>query len=455
MTKKVIVIGAGPGGYPAALKAASLGAQVTLIEKNKAGGVCLNCGCIPSKSLLDAAHRFYDLHILKTLVCAEAQNAADVLYKNFDFEKIQTRRSNVIAKLQQGLLGTFKKAKINYIEGEASFVSNSQIKAAGKIFDFDAAVIAAGTKAFFPPPFDKYKDKLHDNSTIFNLKKVPSSLVIIGGGVIGCEFACIFNALGCKVTIIEMMPSIIPFEDEAPVRILRTSLEKRGIEIKTGRIAKDITFENELKNILLDDGSVICAQEVLVAVGRSVELASLNLKAADISYGRKGISVNPKTMQAKDNIYAVGDVNGICLLAHAAHAQGETAAKNIMGINALYNNEAVPKAIYTWPEIASVGLNKKEAEAKAINAKVYKSFFMANGRALTQEATEGFVQIVADEKTDKIIGAQIAGTGASEMIHIPQMAILSGLTTHQLEENIFAHPTMSEAIKDALAKAHL
>jgi dihydrolipoamide dehydrogenase len=452
MAKKIVVIGAGPGGYPAALKLASLGAEVTLIEKHKAGGVCLNCGCIPSKSLLDAAHRFHDLHILKTLVSAEAENSADALCKNFDFAKIQNRRAGVIAKLQQGLMGVFKKVGINYVEGEASFVAPSQIKAAGQIFDFDAAIIATGTKAFFPPPFDKYKANLHDNSTIFNLQKVPSSLAIIGGGVIGCEFACIFNALGCKVTIIEMMPSIIPFEDETSVRTLKNALEKRDVAIKNGRTAKDITFENDLKNILLDDGSVVSAQEVLVAVGRSVDLSALNLDAAEITAGRKCITVNPQTMQAKDNIYAVGDVNGICLLAHAAHAQGEVAAKNIMGVKAVYNNDIVPKAIYTWPEIASVGLNKKEAEAKNIAVKVYKSFFMANGRALTQEAAEGFVQIVADEKTDKIIGAQIAGAGASEMIHIPQMAILAGFTARQLEENIFAHPTMSEAIKEALAK---
>jgi dihydrolipoamide dehydrogenase len=392
------------------------------------------------------------LHILKSLASSSAQDAADGLCKNFDFEKIQTRRAGVITKLRGGLESLFKKAKINYVEGKASFVSPYQVEAAGKIFDFDAAIIAAGTKAFFPPPFDKYKDKLRDNSTIFDLKQVPASLAIIGGGVIGCEFACIFNALGCKVTIIEMAPSIIPFEDEAAVRTLKNSFEKRAVDIKTGRIAKDITFENGLKNILLDDNSIVAAQEVLVAVGRSVDLAELNLEAAGIAYGRKGISVNPKTMQAKDNIYAVGDVNGICLLAHAAHAQGETAAKNIMGINAFYNNDIVPKAIYTWPEIASVGLNKKEAEAKGIEAKIYKSFFMANGRAVTQEAAEGFAQIIADAKTDKIIGAQIVGCGAGEMIHIPQMAILAGLTARQLEENIFAHPTMSEAIKDALTK---
>ena len=445
MAKKVVVIGAGPGGYPAALKLAALGAEVSLIERAKPGGVCLNCGCIPSKSLLDAAHRFYDISVLNTL-------AVEGVKPVYDFAKIQTRRKGVIDKLQQGLSGMFKRAKINYIEGEASFVSPSEIKVNGQNIAFDAAVIATGTKAFFPPPFNQYKDKLHDNSTIFNLERVPASLAIIGGGVIGCEFACIFNALGCKVSIIEMLPSVIPFEDDASVRALKTSFEKRGIEIKTGRAAKDITFDGNIKNITLDDGSVISAEEVLVAVGRAVDLDSLNLPAANITPERKGIKVNPQTMQAAGNIYAVGDVNGLCLLAHAAHAQGEVAAKNIMGISAAYNNDLIPKAIYTWPEVASIGLNKKEAEAKGFEAKVSKSFFMANGRAMTQEATEGFVQIVIDAKTDKVIGAQITGAGASEMIHIPQMAVLTGMTAHELEAVVFAHPTMSEAIKEALAK---
>ena len=452
MSKKVVVIGAGPGGYPAALKAAALGAEVTLIEKAKPGGVCLNCGCIPSKSLLDAAHRFHDINILKNLSLDSAQSAADTLQKSFDFAKIQARRRGVVEKLQQGLLGMFKRAKINYIEGEASFTGPNEVKVNGEKITFDAAVIATGTKAFFPPPFNQYKDKLHDNSTIFNLEKVPARLAIIGGGVVGCEFACIFNALGSKITIIEMAPSIIPFEDDASVRALKMSFEKRGIEIKTGRAAKDISFEGAAKKIILDDGTFVEADEVLVAIGRTVDLGALNLAAVGITPERKGIKADAETLQAAPNIYAVGDVNGLCLLAHAAHAQGEAAAKNIMGQTARYDNNMIPKAIYTWPEIASIGLNKKEAEAKGIEVKVYKSFFMANGRALTQEATEGFVQIVADAKTDKIIGAQIVGAGGSEMIHIPQTAILAGFTAHQLEETVFAHPTMSEAIKEALAK---
>lgn len=450
MSKKIVIIGAGPGGYPAALKAASLGAEVTLVERNKPGGVCLNCGCIPSKSLLDAAHRFDNIR--KTESLSNNPEAGEVFYKSIDFTKIQTRRQAVIDKLQRGLLSMFKAAKINYIEGEASFTSNTQIKIAEQIFDFDAAIIAAGSKAFFPPPFDKYQDKLFDNSTIFNVDKIPQSITIIGGGVIGCEFACIFNALGSKVTIIEMLPSIIAMEDEGSVRVLKTSFEKRGITILTGRAAKDITFEGSIKNITLDDGSIVSSDEVLVAVGRSVDLTSLNLGSIGIEWDRKGIKVDPKTLKVKDNIFAVGDVNGLSLLAHAASAQGEVAAEIIMGENIEYNNDLIPKAIYTWPEVASVGINKKEAEAKGIEIKVKKTFMLASGRALTQDETEGFVQIIEDAKTGKILGAQMCGASTSEMIHIILVAMYAGMTVQQLKAVVFAHPSMSETIKEALNK---
>ncbi|MDR0952877.1 MAG: NAD(P)/FAD-dependent oxidoreductase, partial [Elusimicrobiota bacterium] len=397
------------------------------------------------------AHNFST--VLKTKALSSQPELGDAFYNSFDFPKIQLRRQGVIDRLQRGLLSLFKNLKINFIEGEASFVSDKEIKVNGQTIAFDAAIVAAGTKAFFPPPFNQYQDKLHDNSTIFNLQKVPARLAIIGGGVIGCEFACMFNAFGCKVTIIEMMPSIIPFEDEAVVRVLKSSLEKRGVEIKNGVCAKDVKFNGDIKTIMLDNGETVEAEEVLVAVGRAVDLTSLNLDAVGISWDRKGIKVaDTKTLKVKDNIYAVGDVNGLTLLAHAATAQGEVAAKNIMGVEAAYNNDMVPKAIYTWPEVSSIGITKKEAETKGIEAKVYKTFMMANGRALTQDATEGFVQLVGDAKTDKILGAQMVGPGVSELIHIPQMAMLAGYKVKELEEVIFAHPSLSEAIREAAAK---
>lgn len=450
MSKKVLVIGSGPAGYPAALKLAALGAEVTVVEKNKAGGVCLNCGCIPSKSLLDAAHRFYTVKEAKTL--SSNPEAGDAFFNSFDFSKIQARRQAAVDKLQRGVLALFKAAKVNYIEGEASFTSPNSVKINGEEMAFDAVIIATGSKAFYPPPFDKYKEHLYDNSNIFTITELPKRAVIIGGGVIGCEFACIFNALGVQSTIVELAPSILPLEDESLSRVLKTSFEKRGIKIMTSTSAEDMSVENGVKTIRLAGGQTLEADLVLAAVGRTPDFQNLNLEAAGVEYDAKAVKVNPKTMQAKDNIYAAGDINRLCQLAHAATAQGETAALNIMGLPAEYDNNLVPSAIYTWPEAASVGLTLKKALAQGYKARAKKSFMLANGRAVAQGETEGFAQIIEDEETGLVLGAQIVGPGAGEMIHIPLMAMTFKIKAKEAGKVIFAHPTVSECLKEALLK---
>lgn len=450
MSKKVLVIGSGPAGYPAALKLAALGAEVTVVEKNKAGGVCLNCGCIPSKSLLDAAHRFFTVKEAKAF--SSTPEAGDAFFNSFDFSKIQARRQAAVDKLQRGVLALFKAAKVNYIEGEASFTSPNSVKINGEEMVFDAVIIATGSKAFYPPPFDKYKEHLYDNSNIFTITELPKRAVIIGGGVIGCEFACIFNALGVQSTIVELAPSILPLEDESISRVLKTSFEKRGIKIMTSTSAEDMSVENGVKTIRLAGGQTLEADLVLAAVGRTPDFQNLNLEAAGVEYDAKAVKVNPKTMQAKDNIYAAGDINRLCQLAHAATAQGETAALNIMGLPAEYDNNLVPSAIYTWPEAASVGLTLKKALAQGYKARAKKSFMLANGRAVAQGETEGFAQIIEDEETGLVLGAQIVGPGAGEMIHIPLMAITFKIKAKEAGKVIFAHPTVSECLKEALLK---
>lgn len=450
MSKKVLVIGSGPAGYPAALKLAALGAEVTVVEKNKAGGVCLNCGCIPSKSLLDAAHRFYTVKEAKAL--SSHPEAGDAFFNSFDFAKIQARRQAAVDKLQRGVLALFKAAKVNYIEAEASFTSPNSVKINGEEMTFDAVIIATGSKAFYPPPFDKYKEHLYDNSNIFTITELPKRAVIIGGGVIGCEFACIFNALGVQTTIVELAPSILPLEDESISRVLKTSFEKRGIKIMTSTSAEDMTVENGVKTIRLAGGQTLEADLVLAAVGRTPDFQNLNLEAAGVEYDAKAVKVNPKTMQAKDNIYAAGDINRLCQLAHAATAQGETAALNIMGLPAEYDNNLVPSAIYTWPEAASVGLTLKKALAQGYKARAKKSFMLANGRAVAQGETEGFAQIIEDEETGLVLGAQIVGPGSGEMIHIPLMAMTFKIKAKEAGKVIFAHPTVSECLKEALLK---
>ncbi|WP_424245088.1 dihydrolipoamide dehydrogenase [Elusimicrobium posterum] len=450
MSKKILVIGGGPAGYPAALKAATLGAEVTVVEKSAIGGVCLNCGCIPSKSLLDAAHRF---DVVKKIGLLSQE---DITQPVPSWQKIIERRGNVITKLQGGIAGMFKAKKVNLINGTASFVDKNTVSVETEqdvqTITFDAVIIATGTEAFIPPPFNAHKDKIYDNSNIFKMPALPATITIIGGGVIGCEFACIFNALGVKVNIVEMLPAILPGTDDASVRTLNTSFAKRGINIMTGKKAVDFKVEGNSKKIIFEDGGELASDEVLVAVGRAVDASSLKLENIGVCWDRKGIKVNPKTMEVAPGIYAAGDINGIHLLAHAATAQGEVAAVNACGENKEYDDTLIPHAMYTWPEVASVGLNSAQAAEAGYKAKVQRAYFMANGRALTQDSAEGQIQIVSNEENGVILGAQIAGPDASEMIHIFSVVLHAKMTTAQLKEIVWAHPSLSEIIHEALAK---
>ena len=446
--KNIAIIGAGPAGYPCALKAAKLGAQVTLIENSELGGVCLNCGCIPSKALLAGAHYF---NITKELGKFSLNPAlGEEYYKTLSFAKLQEHRKATIVKLRSGILKMLEAAKVKIIKGKAKFVSENTLEVGGDKLTFDDIVIATGSRAFLPKQFESIKDKIYDNSTIFNLEKLPSTLAILGGGVIACEFACLMQALGVQVTIIEMQPDILPKEEETIRRTLKQILLKRGVKIFTGTAAKEIKIENNQKKVLLDNGQEIVCEEILAALGRKANVEDLNLEAAGISLP---LQVNPNTLEVKPNIYAIGDVNNLCLLAHAATAQGEVVAGRIMGQNSVYNNDLIPSAIYTWPEAANVGLSVTEARAKGYEAVSKKSFLLANGRALAQGDSEGFAQLVEDTKTGKLLGAQIVAPNAGEIIHIALLAIKFGLTVKDLESTVFAHPTISEIIKEAAQKS--
>ena len=446
--KNIAIIGAGPAGYPCALKAAKLGAQVTLIERDEFGGVCLNCGCIPSKALLAGAHRF---NIIRELENYSSNPAlGEEYFKTLSFAKLQEHRKATILKLRSGILRMLEAAKVNIVRGKAKFISVNTLEVGGQNLTFDDIVIATGSRAFLPKQFENIKDKIYDNSTIFNLEKLPITLAILGGGVIACEFACLMQALGVEITIIEMQPDILPKEEETIRRILKQILIKRGIKILTGTAAKEIKIQGNQKTILLDNGQEVVCEEILAALGRRANIEELNLNAADISLP---LQVNSETLEIKPHIYAIGDVNNLCQLAHAATAQGEVVAERIMGQNTVYNNNLIPSAIYTWPEAANVGLSASEARAKGFEVIVKKSFLLGNGRALAQGDSEGFAQLVEDTKTGKLLGAQIVSPNAGEIIHIALLAIKFGLTVKDLENTVFAHPTISETIKEAAQKS--
>lgn len=449
--KKIVVIGGGPGGYPAALKAASLGAEVTLVEKNKLGGVCLNCGCIPSKALLDVAHKIEGFVSLSNLVKDDFLFQFANIKNNFDWNKIKARQEQATRKLSQGIQFLLKQAKVNVIVGEAKLIDNHTICITTvneqQMINCDGIILATGSKAFIPAPFDKIQDKIYDNSTFFGISELPKSLVIVGGGVIGCEMADLMNALGVEVHLLEMQSHILPQENDYTANQLVQEFSKRGIQIHTQVTTSTVTHSNGMFTLSLSDGKSIEAQSILVAVGRTVDLTNLGLENISVEWNRKGVAVNPATLQLKENIYAVGDMNGLLQLAHAATRQGEIAAENLCGgKKALYNNEIIPRVIYTSPEIASVGCTELVEGGKS-----RKAFFLANGRAVAQYQTKGFVEIFSDAE-DKLIGATIMGPQATELIHIVAVALKAKLSVAELKEVVFSHPSFSEIVTEALCK---
>ena len=443
--KNIVIIGGGPGGYPAALKAASLGAKVTLVEKNKLGGVCFTCGCIPSKSLLDAAHLFRTVASATALCADGAQEDADKLISLLDWKKIQARQQAATRKLTLGIGFLLKKAGVEVVTVSVQLADGTQ-----KTFPADGIILAAGSTAFFPPPFEQIKDQIYDNSTIFEMPSLPKTLTIIGGGVIGCEMADLMNGLGVEVSVVELQPRLLPLEDEGAARALTQALVKRGVKIYTGLSAVSAEKQGGLFALTLSDGQVLTSQAVLAAIGRSVDLSALKMENIGVAWTRKGVQINPQTLQLKNGIYAVGDVNGLCQLAHAASRQGEVAASNLCGVPAVYHNGAVPRAIYTSPEIASVGLNKTQAEAKGLSVKAHKTFLLANGRAVAQQETDGYYEILSDAQTDKLLGGVLVGARATELVHVLGVALSVGMTVAQLKEVIFAHPTFAESLGEAL-----
>ena len=451
MNLKLIVIGGGPAGYPAALTAAKLGAQVTLIEKEHLGGVCLHCGCIPSKSLLDAAHRFEIMRDLSRFCEQEVAKPA------LSWSKIQARQKTVTQKLTLGIASLLRQAKVNVITGSAEFIDarhlNIHTATGEQTLDFDAAIIATGSKAFVPPPFDTLPDYVYDNSTVFNMAQLPHSIAIIGGGAIGCEFATLMSGFGVEVKLIEMQSRLLPNMDESLSRILQKSLQKRGVQLLLGQQVVAAQAQDGQAVLELKDGTKITVDKVLAAIGRTCDLTQLHPENAGLIWTRKGLQqVNPKTLQITENIYAAGDVTGLSLLAHAGTRQGIVAAQNACGQSATYNNDLIPNAVYTSPELAGIGLTKAQAEAQGMAVKTYKSFLLANGRAQTMDETDGFMEIISDAASGKLLGASLAAPHASEMISILTVALQAGMTVEQLKQVVFPHPTLSEAIGEALAK---
>ena len=449
MQKRIVVIGGGPGGYVAAIRGAQLGAQVTLIERHKIGGTCLNYGCIPTKTLYKNAELLNTLKHIDDFGISVGEVSIDV-------DKIQKRKDEVVTQLVTGIEQLIKVNDIDVIQGSASFVSEDTIlvtKEDGETFHItcDDIIVASGSKPSMLPLEGVDLPGVITSKELLEFESVPKRLVIIGGGVIAMEFAGIFAAMGSEVDVVIRSDRFLKEVDSEITKRFAPFLKKKGINLH-----KNVSFVRIEKT---EDGLALVgetkkgevkfpADQILVSTGRSPVLEGLNLEAAGIEYTRKGITVDDHYKTTAKNIYAIGDVNGKIMLAHAASHQGIAAAEAIMGIEHKGNHEVVPNCIFVFPEISSVGLSEDEAAEKGIEIKKSKFMFGANGKALSIGEPEGFIKVISD-MDDVILGVHIMGPHASDLIHEGALAITSGLKVDDIANTIHAHPTLGEAFAEA------
>lgn len=453
MESDITIIGGGPGGYVAAIHAAKLGAKVILIEKEKLGGTCLNWGCIPTKTLVRSAQVFDTLKRAEEFGCY-AENIG------LRMEKVIDRKDKVVAELVNGVKYLMDKNNIKVIYGTAEIANNETILAKSSAQEINIKtkniIIATGSTSSVVPIKGIENKNVIDSTQALSLKEVPKKLVIVGGGVIGMEFAYIFASFGAEVSVVEFMDQCLINCDDDICEENKKSADERGIKLYTTAKVEEIceAENNECVVHFIQDGKdkYITGDKVLLSVGRTPYIDGLGLEKAEVQLNdnKKGIKVNLKMQTNISNIYAIGDVTNILLLAHAASHQGIVAVSNIMGKPCDMDYTAVPSAIFTDPEIAMVGLSEKAAKLQGIEVEVGKFPFSANGKALCYGESKGFIKIVKDKNTGKIIGGSIVGLHATELIAELTLAIKNNLTSEAIAETIHAHPTTAEVIYEAV-----
>lgn len=441
------VIGGGPAGYVAAIRAAQRGATVALIERDTVGGTCLNRGCIPTKALLASAQ------VLELLRNAEmfALSAGEV---SFDLRAMKKRKDAVVARGVAGIEYLLKRWKIERIQGTGRLSGSGSIQVRmnlGGTDTVDAAqvLLATGSEPLTPDGFGYDGRRILTSTEALDLEEVPERVLIVGGSAVGCEFAAWFRAVGADVTLIEMMPRILPAEDAEIARRLGMYLKKRRVTIRAGTRIERIEGEGTDVVAYVRGDDPLRADRVLLAMGRSLNLHGIGLEEAGIRFDRSGIEVDGRMRTSHPNVYAAGDVTGRSLLAHVASTQGLVAAENATQGNREMRYDLVPNCIFTMPEVASVGLSDESARAAGLEIGVGKFPFTANGKASAIGETDGFVKIVAETGTGRLLGVHILGPHATDLIAEAALAMKMGATAADLEDTIHAHPTLSEALREA------
>jgi dihydrolipoamide dehydrogenase len=451
---KIVVIGGGPGGYVAAIEAAQLGGTVTLIENDSLGGTCVNRGCIPTKALIQTANLLHEISIA---------NEYGIVVKEYvlDFTKVSARKERIIKQLKDGINFLMKKNKITVINGTASITDTCKVRITGnqtKQVCGDKIIIATGSRpGLIPVDGINGKDVVNSDDALA-MVSLPRKIVVVGGGVIGVEFAQLFNRMNVEVSIIEMMPQLLPTEDPDIARALELTLKKEGLDIYTNaRVMHIGTAPSGVKEVIFNsDGNDmrVEGEKVLVSVGRHPYTEGLGLEKIGIVLEKERIKVNDHMETNVKNIYAIGDVVGGVMLAHKAMAEGRCAAINAMGTEKKMDYRAIPRCIWTSPEVAAVGLNEQEAKERYGDVKVSSFPLLANGKAKILGETQGFVKMIAESRYGEILGVHLFCPHATEMIAESVLGMQMEASADSFAETIHPHPTLSEAILEASLGLH-
>ncbi|MBR0110767.1 MAG: FAD-dependent oxidoreductase [Bacteroidales bacterium] len=419
---RILIIGAGPGGYETAAEAAKRGFEVTLVTEGPFGGTCLNEGCIPTKTLV---------HCDGTL--AEAQ----------------ARKAEVVSQLRAGVASLLSNKLITVVQGHAAFRDAKTVVVDGNAYTADKFIIATGSVPAVLPVPGADRPSVLDSTRILALEEVPARLCVIGGGVIGLEFASIFRKFGAEVTVVEYAKEVLPNFDSDLAKRLRLALKARGIAVETGACVTEIGdgfVRYEKKGETVD----VPCDKVLMAVGRRPRVDDLGLEAAGVTYSRRGVAVDDNLQTNVPDIYAIGDVNARLMLAHVATFQGRRALNHIQGLPDRIRFDLVPGAVFTVPEAASVGLSEDAAKERGMAVKCLKSFYRANGKAVSMGETEGYCKWVTDAESGKILGCHLLGAHSSDLVHEATVLLNFGASVDDLKNIIHAHPTLSEVLESAV-----
>lgn len=456
--RDTVIVGAGPGGYVAAIRAAELGQSVTVIEKGNVGGVCLNVGCVPSKALINAGHRFKEAQDASTFgITTQAPS--------IDFSKTQEwKQKKVVDRMTSGVKMLLKKHKVDVIEGEAVLDSNTQLRVVstgpkqfmsaddGLTIEFKNLIIATGSRPVEIPGFE-FKDRVIDSTGGLNLPEIPKEFVVIGGGYVGTELACAYANLGAHVTIVEGTPSILPNFDKDMVKVVLKQMKKNGIDVITNAMAKKAEQDGKSVTVTYavdDKESTIKADYCMVTVGRKANTDDLGLEMTDVKVGDHGlIEVDQQGRTSVSNIYAIGDIVPGPALAHKAFFEAKTAAGAISGKKTANDWLGVPAVCFADPELATVGMTQSEAKDKGIEVNTAKFPFAGNARAVSLDEPDGFVRLVTTKDDNNLVGAQVVGPGASDLIAELSLAVNSGMNAEDIALTIHPHPTLSEPIQEA------